>query len=84
MLGAGAFATACLSEDCSSLFSASATYQLGMADSGGNGQAVIYGGSLVVGFAMGFAIIPLIYTIADDALSSVPAHLRSASLGAGT
>jgi phosphate transport system permease protein len=39
--------------------------------------------SLVVGFAMGFAIIPLIYTIADDALSSVPAHLRSASLGAG-
>jgi phosphate transport system permease protein len=39
--------------------------------------------SLVVGFAMGFAIIPLIYTIADDALSAVPAHLRSASLGAG-
>jgi phosphate transport system permease protein len=39
--------------------------------------------ALVVGFAMGFAIIPLIYTIADDALSSVPEHLRSASLGAG-
>ncbi|HKD36214.1 MAG TPA: biotin/lipoyl-containing protein, partial [Pirellulales bacterium] len=39
--------------------------------------------SLIVGFAMGFAIIPLIYTIADDALSAVPAHLRSASLGAG-
>jgi phosphate transport system permease protein len=39
--------------------------------------------SLVVGLAMGFAIIPLIYTIADDALSTVPAHLRSASLGAG-
>ena len=39
--------------------------------------------ALVVGFMMGFAIIPLIYTIADDALSSVPAHLRSASLGAG-
>ena len=32
---------------------------------------------------MGFAIIPLIYTIADDALSSVPTHLRSASLGCG-
>ena len=32
---------------------------------------------------MGFAIIPLIYTIADDALSTVPEHLRSASLGAG-
>ncbi len=39
--------------------------------------------ALVVGFAMAFAIIPLIYTIADDALSSVPNHLRSASLGAG-
>jgi phosphate transport system permease protein len=39
--------------------------------------------ALVVGFIMGFAIIPIIYTIADDALSSVPAHLRSASLGAG-
>jgi phosphate transport system permease protein len=36
-----------------------------------------------VGFLMGFAIIPIIYTIADDALSSVPQHLRSASLGAG-
>jgi phosphate transport system permease protein len=39
--------------------------------------------SLVVGFAMGFAIIPIIYTIADDALTAVPAHLRSASLGCG-
>lgn len=39
--------------------------------------------SLVVGFVMGFAIIPIIYTIAEDALSSVPDHLRSASLGAG-
>jgi phosphate transport system permease protein len=39
--------------------------------------------ALVVGITMGFAIIPLIYTIADDALSTVPNHLRSASLGAG-
>lgn len=39
--------------------------------------------SVIVGFVMGFAIIPIIYTIADDALSSVPNHLRSASLGAG-
>jgi phosphate transport system permease protein len=39
--------------------------------------------ALVVGFVMGFAIIPLIYTLAEDALSSVPDHLRSASLGAG-
>lgn len=38
---------------------------------------------LVVGFVMGFAVIPIIYTIADDALSTVPNHLRSASLGCG-
>ncbi|MCE9548231.1 MAG: ABC transporter permease subunit [Planctomycetia bacterium] len=39
--------------------------------------------ALIVGFMMGFAIIPIIYTIAEDALSTVPDHLRSASLGAG-
>lgn len=39
--------------------------------------------ALIVGFAMGFAIIPIIYTIAEDALSAVPGHLRSGSLAAG-
>jgi phosphate transport system permease protein len=39
--------------------------------------------ALVVGFVMGFAVIPIIYTVADDALATVPSHLRSASLGAG-
>jgi phosphate transport system permease protein len=39
--------------------------------------------AMVVGFIMGFAIIPIIYTIAEDALSTVPDHLRAASLGAG-
>jgi len=39
--------------------------------------------ALVVGFVMGFAIIPIIYTIAEDALAAVPEHLRSASLGCG-
>ncbi len=39
--------------------------------------------ALVVGFVMGFAIIPIIYTIADDAMSAVPEHLRAGSLGAG-
>ena len=39
--------------------------------------------SLVVGFVMGFAIIPIIYTIADDALTTVPQHLRSGSYGCG-
>jgi len=39
--------------------------------------------SLVVGLAMGFAVIPIIFTIADDAFSSVPAHLTAGSLALG-
>ena len=39
--------------------------------------------SLVVGFIMGFAVIPIIFTICEDALSSVPRHLVSASLSCG-
>ncbi|HOW96626.1 MAG TPA: ABC transporter permease subunit [Kiritimatiellia bacterium] len=39
--------------------------------------------ALIVGFVMGFAVIPVVYTIADDALAAVPDHLRSAALGAG-
>jgi phosphate transport system permease protein len=39
--------------------------------------------TLIVGFAMGFAVIPIIYTIAEDALNSVPDHLRAASIGCG-
>ncbi|MBI2870661.1 MAG: ABC transporter permease subunit [Candidatus Omnitrophica bacterium] len=39
--------------------------------------------SIVVGWAMGFAIIPIIFTICEDAFSSVPRHLVSASLACG-
>jgi phosphate transport system permease protein len=39
--------------------------------------------SLVVGFMMGFAVIPIIFTIAEDAMSSVPAALKSGSLAMG-
>ncbi|MGA7327390.1 MAG: ABC transporter permease subunit [Rhodomicrobium sp.] len=39
--------------------------------------------TLVVGFAMGFAVIPIMYTIAEDALTAVPEHLRAASLACG-
>jgi phosphate transport system permease protein len=39
--------------------------------------------SVVVGFAMGFAVIPIIFTISEDALSSVPKALTSASLACG-
>lgn len=39
--------------------------------------------ALVVGFVMGFAVIPIIYTLSEDALSAVPEHLRAASLASG-
>ena len=39
--------------------------------------------SLVVGFMMGFAVIPIIFTITEDALSNVPASFRSSSLALG-
>lgn len=39
--------------------------------------------TLVVGVIMGFAIIPIIFTLSDDAMQSVPNALRAASLGAG-
>ncbi|MFG0258852.1 MAG: ABC transporter permease subunit, partial [Phycisphaerales bacterium JB041] len=39
--------------------------------------------SLIVGVIMGFAIIPIIYSISEDALASVPNNLRAASLGSG-
>lgn len=50
---------------------------------GGYVDTYVQRNAMIVGFIMGFAIIPIIYTIADDALTSVPEHLRSASLGAG-
>lgn len=38
---------------------------------------------LVVGFAMGFAVIPLVFTICEDSLASVPGSLRAGSLALG-
>ncbi|MEL7061344.1 MAG: ABC transporter permease subunit [Acidobacteriota bacterium] len=56
---------------------------LGLDPRGGYVDTYVQRNALIVGFAMGFAIIPIIYTISEDALSTVPSHLRSASLGAG-
>ncbi len=39
--------------------------------------------ALVVGIAMGFAVIPTIYSIAEDAIFSVPKHLTVGSLALG-
>lgn len=56
---------------------------LGLDPRGGFIDTYVQRNALIVGFVMGFAVIPIIYTLAEDALSSVPNHLRSASLGAG-
>ncbi|NWF73385.1 MAG: ABC transporter permease, partial [Nitrospirae bacterium] len=39
--------------------------------------------ALVVGFTMGFAIVPIIFTISEEALSYVPRHLIAGSLALG-
>lgn len=39
--------------------------------------------SLVIGLAMGFAVIPIIFTISEDAMMNVPQHFISGSLALG-
>lgn len=39
--------------------------------------------SMIIGFIMGFAVIPIIFTITEDALSNVPPTLVSASMALG-
>jgi phosphate transport system permease protein len=56
---------------------------LGLDPRGGVFDTYVQRNSLIVGVVMGFAVIPIVFTIADDALSSVPAHLKLASIGAG-
>lgn len=38
---------------------------------------------IIIAFAMGFAVIPIIFTIAEDSLSNVPNSLKAASLALG-
>ena len=38
---------------------------------------------IVIAFGMGLAVVPIIFTISEDALSSVPEHLKAASLALG-
>ena len=47
------------------------------------GQAFEQRNCIVIGIAMGFAVIPIIYTISEDALSNVPKPLVSGSLALG-
>jgi phosphate transport system permease protein len=62
---------------------AAALAALGVDPRGGPVGTYVQRNTLVVGFAMGFAVIPIIYTIAEDAMSAVPSHLRAASLACG-
>ena len=39
--------------------------------------------SIVISFALGFAVIPIIFTMSEDALSNVPASHKAASLALG-
>lgn len=39
--------------------------------------------ALLVGMVLGFAIVPLIFTLSEDALQAVPQHLRAASMSCG-
>lgn len=39
--------------------------------------------SIIIAFALGFLVIPIIYTIAEDAISNVPESLTAASLALG-
>jgi phosphate transport system permease protein len=39
--------------------------------------------ALLVGIVLGFSIVPLIFTLSEDALQSVPQHLRAASMSCG-
>jgi phosphate transport system permease protein len=50
-----------------------------------NGVGLTYDqrNSIVVGLAMGFAVIPIIFTISDDAFQAVPSSLTAASLALG-
>ncbi|HNQ75921.1 MAG TPA: ABC transporter permease subunit, partial [Pseudothauera hydrothermalis] len=57
--------------------------RIGFDPRGGVVDTYVQRNALVVGMVMGFAIIPNIYTLAEDALNSVPSQLRAASLAAG-
>ena len=39
--------------------------------------------SIIIAIALGFAVIPIIFTVAEDALSNVPRNLTAASLALG-
>ncbi|NUN51312.1 MAG: ABC transporter permease subunit [Planctomycetaceae bacterium] len=75
---AGVAASVALSTAAAQLLGAA-----GLDPRGGFVDTYVQRNALVVGVVMGFAVIPIIYTLSEDALSSVPEHLRAASLAVG-
>jgi hypothetical protein len=81
--GAGAFASYCLREDCSSLVSLNASYQVGVASVGsGTAQAVVYGGSIVHGVSRHVKLLGEItsagaFNVDNSTFSNAPGALVS-------
>lgn len=73
----------CLAALAIAFIAAALLTAIGFDPRGGVVGTYVQRNTLVVGFVMGFAVIPIIYTIAEDALNAVPEHLRSASLACG-
>jgi hypothetical protein len=73
-LGAGAFASFCLRDDCTSLLSASATYELMFADGSSNtGRLLVYGGSVV------HRVSPHIKLLGEVASAAIGSNVDTAS-----
>lgn len=83
LVDAGRFIAACGATLALALAAAGLLTALGLDPRGPLVGTYMQANALIVGFVMGFAVVPIIYTIADDALNAVPDHLRAASLGAG-
>ncbi|MCC6920594.1 MAG: ABC transporter permease subunit [Alphaproteobacteria bacterium] len=62
---------------------AAALSGVGIDARGGLVDTYIQRNTLIAAFAISFALIPIIYTIAEDAMNTVPEHLRAGSLACG-
>jgi phosphate transport system permease protein len=77
------FVVSCAAAATIALASAYALSAAGFDLRGGVLGTYVQRNAMVVGFVMAFAIVPIIYTIAEDALSSIPENLRAGSLALG-
>jgi phosphate transport system permease protein len=78
-----AFTVSCVAAVAVALAAAHALTAAGFDLRGGVVGTYVQRNAMVVGFVMAFAIVPIIYTIAEDALSSIPENLRAGSLALG-